>query len=200
MQKKYLILLLINILSCNIALAEKSISNSSPLGVTVGVNFDPFFLSPGVKLGYRINSYMGMHALAQYTSSDDASNIPTEKSIAEPYLKKSLPLYKYNNLFTSVVFDVYPLEDGLKFSAGLGYMDKKLTKKSGNRELTNKNKMVILGSIGYEGLFFENQGFGYDIEAGLKYLDKTLKSKTLDKGKSEYKVVPAVNIALTYSF
>lgn len=199
MTRKILILLFINILSCSTIFADKA--NENYTGITVGANFDPYFLSPGVKLGYRINEYMGVHALAQYTSSDDASNIPAEKSIAPEGGKNRWSLYKYTNLFTSLVFDVYPLENGLKISGGLGYMDRKLNLKKGDQEITNANKMVILASVGYEGRFFEDQPFGYDIEAGVKYLDNELESKDVKApGKADRKIVPAINIALTYSF
>jgi len=203
-QKISLLFLALSIFVYGSTFAEESddypvITNTDTNGFTVGVNFDPYYFAPGVKAGYRINSYIGVHGLVQYASSDDASNIPAEKSDASLDTKKNLSQYSYKNLFSLLVFDAYPLENGFKISAGIGYMDRSFSLKKANQELTNSNKMILVASIGFEGLFLADQGFGYDINIGMKYMDTELKSETIEAKKSNWKAIPDINIALTYS-
>ena len=107
-------------------------------------------------------------------------------------------------MFASLVLDAYPLENSLKLSAGIGYMDRTLSKSKINYELKNKNKLVALASVGYEGRFLAGQNFGYDIELGMKFMDIAMEnykdSKKLIAEESRWKAIPAINIALTYSF
>ena len=104
MKKRLLILLILSIFCHNSVFAQEfddyasSISESDN-GFSVGANFDPYFLAPGIKAGYKINSYLGIHGLAQYTSSDDASNIPAEKLYREKRFTDLLSGFSYNSMF-----------------------------------------------------------------------------------------------------
>lgn len=184
MKKTPLILLILSIFCYNSVLAQEFDDYASSIaesdnGFSVGANFDPYFLAPGIKAGYKINSYLGIHGLAQYTPNDDASNIPAEKlHRKESFLKD----YSYKNMFASLVLDAYPLENSLKLSAGLGYMDRQLILgKVKKLELKNKNKLVALASVGYEGRFLAGQNFGYDIELGMKFMDISMESYLVGK-------------------
>ena len=154
MKKTPLILLILSIFCYNSVFAQEFEDYASSIaesdnGFSVGANFDPYFLAPGIKAGYKINSYLGIHGLAQYTSSDDASNIPAEKLSRDKVDANLLSIFSYKNMFTSLVLDAYPLENNLKLSAGIGYIDRTLTAKKSKKEFANKNKLVALASVGY---------------------------------------------------
>lgn len=208
MKKTPLILLILSIFCHNSVFAQEFDDYASSIaksdnGFAVGANFDPYFLAPGIKAGYKINSYLGIHGLAQYTSSDDASSIPAEKLSRDKIDASLLSGFSYKNMFASLVLDAYPLENNLKLSAGIGYIDRTLTTKKLKKEFTNKNKLVALASVGYEGRFLAGQNFGYDIELGMKFLDMSVENEQIAKiieTKANWKVIPAINIALTYSF
>jgi len=209
-QKISLLIFILGTLIHNTAFSEEgenypsTTTDNHNVGFTVGANFDPYYFAPGVKAGYRINDYLGVHGLVQYVSSSNASNIPAEKLCREKVFQELLSGFSYKNLFTSLVLDAYPLENDFKVSVGVGYMDKTLSKSKIKYELKNKTKLVGLVSVGYGGHFLADQGFGYDIELGVKVLDTALEnysnSTKLNSEKSSWKAIPVINIALIYSF
>jgi len=203
MRNLFLILPTLMIFCCNSIFAEEypdyEDDSMSASGITVGLNFDPYYSAFGMKVGYKLNNYWGGHVLVQHSSNNDASNIPAEKLHRDTQFKDFLTEFSYKNLFTSVVLDFYPLENDFKVSAGIGYIDRTLTSKKSKKEVTYGSKLAALASVGYEGRFFADQGFGYDIELGMKYVDISIDNKNR-KSKSDWRVIPAMNIALTYSF
>jgi hypothetical protein len=202
MKKASYIFLIINLFFSKsiFAQGDNSESESSKEGFAIGINFDPAYLAPGVKMGYRIGDYMGMHGILQYSVSDNAQNIMAEKLHAKQEAIDLWSNYSYKNLFSSLVLDIYPLSSGAKVSFGVGYMDKNFTNKKSNDKLVNANKFVGVASIGYEGSLLDGNSLRYDVEVGIKFLDITLNSEVIKSKESQWKMVPAVNIGLTYSF
>ena len=201
MKKRNLILFIVSMFFAHFIYAKENVDdleahNSS---FSIGVNVDFYYLSPGVKIGYKINDYIGSHAALNYSFINDSDDVPAEKYHMNKKAWYSLSNYKYKNLLTYIALDLYPLENGLKIFGGVGYMNKKLKHKKNNYDLINSGKFFGLGGVGYEGFFLSEEGLGYEIKLGVQYLDIRLESQAIKK-EPNWKIIPLVNFAVTYSF
>ena len=196
--KKKLLIILISIFSF---LFSKSVfaEELEEFNTRFKVSFNTDLYNPacGLNFSYKINDYFGIQAAIQYLQRD-ASKVRGEVLHTKEEFKDFLTGVSYKHFFIPLILDIYLLRNNLKTSFGIGYIDKKLIKN--NNELFNKNKFVGIVSIGYEGFFSSEQGFGYDVNLGIKYLDITLESKDIKYKDSKFKIVPEINIALTYTF
>ena len=195
MKKGNIILLIAGMLVCGSAFAEERGKN-----FRVGINFDPTYLAPGMVAGYRLNEYIGFHAIGQYISSGTADNIPIEKfhtlTQMVPFLKQN----SYQNFLAYLTLDAYPLQNGIRISAGAGYMAKKLISNKAHQEIVNNNKWIAFCGVGYEGALLDDSGWGYEIDVGVKYVDAHVEREKTKSSLSDWKIDPSVNVALTYTF
>ena len=202
--QNYILLIIILFLS-NLIFAEEykesdNFVENNNKNFSVGINLEPYYQAVGPRIGYKINDYLGFHAIFQYSNSS-ADNIQYEKLYLKEVMHKELTDYYYKNLFGEFVLDIYPLENEIKASCGVGYMDKKFThKKKSDAIIWNKTKFFAMISAGYEGFLLEDQGIKFELYAGVKFMDITLENESIKVKESQWKVIPTVNLAFSYAF
>jgi hypothetical protein len=195
MKKRNIILLIAGMLLSASAFGEERSKN-----FRVGINFDTTYLASGIVAGYRLNEYVGLHAIGQYISTSAAENIPVEKFHTSTEMAPFLKLNSYQNFLTYLTIDSYPLQNGIRISAGAGYMAKKFISNKTHQELVNNNKWIVFCGVGYEGTLLDASGLGYEIDVGMKYVDAHVEPEKTKSSLSERKIDPSVNVSLTYAF
>lgn len=189
MKKSFVIILIATILSSSISFAE-----DKKKSITFGLGMDVTYIGPKLELAYSFNDMISIRGGLHYVSSAKLDNIPAAKN----YEPKVLRNKSYKNLFIPVILDIYPLnsfnKSRLRFSMGAGYMDRQLYE----GKLTNATKFVGIVSVGYESTFSEDGSWGYDLDAGLQFLDSSLMTKNIKPKSSDWKIVPTFKIGLIY--